>query len=65
MYRRVNWVVIELQARWVAAIFSNRLPIPSAAIQEMRLDVQRRIRAQISRPQFPHSDYFGIINDFN
>ncbi len=49
----------------MAAIFSNRLPIPSAAIQEMRLDVQRRIRAQISRSQFLHSDYLGIINDFN
>lgn len=64
MYRGAYWMIIELQARWIASIFSNRVPIPSVAEQEIGLDVERRVRAQEFRPQFPHGDYVGMINDF-
>jgi hypothetical protein len=33
MYRDVYWVIIELQTRWIDAIFSNRLSILPDAVQ--------------------------------
>ncbi|CAF1197854.1 unnamed protein product [Adineta ricciae] len=63
MYRGVFWAVAELQARWVASIFAGLLPSPSIAAQQIGLEVERTVRAQQPRPQFPHSDYVGLIND--
>jgi hypothetical protein len=63
MYRGPFWAIIELQSRWVAAIFSGRLLTPSITVQQLGLDMERRIRAQQPRPQFPHADYVGAIND--
>ena len=63
MYRGIYWGCVELQARWVAAIFSDRQSIPSSDIQQKGLDLERRMRDQHSRPQLPHSDYVGHLND--
>jgi len=63
MYRGPFWATIELQSRWVAAIFSGLLSIPSIATQRIGLDMERRIRDQQPRPQFPHGDYVGNADD--
>ena len=63
MYRGVYWTIIELQARWVAAIFSGRSTGPSLEEQQDGLDLEHRVRAQDPRPQFPHVDYVGMAND--
>jgi hypothetical protein len=63
MYRGPFWAIIELQSRWVAATFSGLLSTPSIAVQQIGLDMERRVRAQQPRPQFPHNDYVGIIDD--
>jgi hypothetical protein len=48
MCRNVSWMIIKLQARWVATIFAGLLPTPSIALQQTGL----RIGVQPSRPQF-------------
>jgi len=63
MYRGPFWPIIELQSRWVAAIFSGLLPIPSIATQQEGLDIERQIRAQQPRPQFSHTDFVGFADD--
>jgi hypothetical protein len=63
MYRGPFWPIIELQSRWVASIFSGLSIIPSISTQKSGLDLERRIRAQQPRPQFPHFDYIGLAND--
>jgi hypothetical protein len=63
MYRGPFWAIIELQSRWVAATFSGLLSTPSIAVQQTGLYMERRIRDQQPRPQFPHNDYVGVVND--
>lgn len=63
MYRGVYWAIIELQARWVAAIFSGLSTGPSLEEQQDGLELEHRVRAQDPRPQFPHADYVGMAND--
>jgi len=63
MYRGPFWAIIELQSRWVAAIFSGLSLIPSIETQQIGLDIERRIRAQQPRPQFPHTDLVGHADD--
>lgn len=63
MYRGPFWAIIELQARWVASIFSGLSSIPSIQIQQAGLDMEHRIRSQQPRPQFPHSDFVGYADD--
>jgi hypothetical protein len=62
MYRGPFWAIIELQSRWVASIFSGLSNIPSIATQQSGLDLERRIRAQQPRPQFPHNDFIGLAD---
>ncbi|UJR13464.1 hypothetical protein I4U23_000478 [Adineta vaga] len=62
MYRGTFWAIIELQARWVASTFAGLLSLPSITTQQIGLEVEQRIRAQQPRPQFPHSDYVGVLN---
>ena len=60
------FAVIDLQARWVAAVMTGRLPAPTidqmeaGVAEEMALTV-RGVRA---RPQFPHGDYVGLCLDY-
>jgi hypothetical protein len=63
MYRGPFWPIIELQSRWVAAIFSGLSLIPSIPTQQLGLDMEHRIRAQQPRPQFPHGDFVGGADD--
>ena len=63
MYRGAYWGIFELQARWVAEIFVGLRSAPSVGVQEEGLDLERRIRDQDPRPQYPHRDYVGVAND--
>ncbi|CAF4122176.1 unnamed protein product [Rotaria sordida] len=63
MQRGPLWPIIELQSRWVAGIFSGLLSTPSITQQQIGLNMERRIRDQQPRPQYPHGDFVGIIND--
>ena len=63
MYRGPYPGVIELQARWVAKVLSGQLPVPSVQVQHDGIALERRIRERVPRPQFPHSDYVGVMSD--
>lgn len=62
MYRGPYWGVVELQARYVAALFSNRLRFPSDDILRDGIKRELAIRNFRPRPQFPHPDNTGLIS---
>ncbi|CAF3040741.1 unnamed protein product, partial [Rotaria sp. Silwood2] len=63
MYRGSFWLIIELQSRCVASIFSGLISISSISLQKLGIDMEHHIGDQQPRPQFPHNDYIGIVND--
>ncbi|KDQ08536.1 hypothetical protein BOTBODRAFT_59266 [Botryobasidium botryosum FD-172 SS1] len=65
MYRGPYFGVIELQARWVAAVFSGRLPRPSEKAQLEGIELEKQLRDHVPRTQFPHSDYVGLMHDLS
>ncbi len=65
MYRGPFMGVIELQSRWISLIFSNQKSLPSAAIMEEGIRQEKENRDQKPRPQFPHGDYVGLIDDLS
>ncbi|CAM6129754.1 unnamed protein product [Calypogeia fissa] len=47
----------SVQSRWAAAIFAGLLaPIPDS-VQQEGIAVERKLKAQIPRPQYPFADY--------
>jgi cation diffusion facilitator CzcD-associated flavoprotein CzcO len=62
MYRAPFWGVIELQARYVAALFTNRLPFPTDDTFSYGINRQRAIRNFKPRLQFSHPDYVGLMS---
>ncbi len=64
MYRGPFFGVIELQARWAAAIFSGVLPPVPESVQQEGIALEKRIRIQTPQPQFPHWDYVGFADAF-
>jgi cation diffusion facilitator CzcD-associated flavoprotein CzcO len=62
MYRSPFWGVIELQARYVAALFSDRLSLPSDDALRDGINRERAIRSFQPRLQFSHPDYVGLIS---
>jgi dimethylaniline monooxygenase (N-oxide forming) len=63
MYRGPFMGVMELQARWISLIFSKQKPLPSVATMEEGIRQEKENREQKPRPQFPHGDYVGLIDD--
>lgn len=61
-YRGPYFAIIELQARWVAGVFSGRLPNPSP--EEKLAGVQQcsQIRSMYPRPQFPFPEYVSFAD---
>jgi dimethylaniline monooxygenase (N-oxide forming) len=57
MYRGPYFGIIELQARWVAALISNAIKMPSPDIHASYIETEHGIRKLKPRPQFPHGDY--------
>ncbi|WP_086828875.1 NAD(P)/FAD-dependent oxidoreductase [Allokutzneria sp. NRRL B-24872] len=60
LYRGPYFGVVELQARWAAAVLTGALPTPSG--MDAGLLRQREIRQLRPRPQFPHGDYVGMAD---
>ncbi|SDM16902.1 flavin-containing monooxygenase [Allokutzneria albata] len=60
LYRGPYFGVMELQARWAAAVLTGALPRPSG--MRAGLERQLEIREQRPRPQFPHGDYVGMAD---
>ncbi len=63
MYRGPYMGVIELQAKWIGLVFSNQKKLPSSEIMQEGIQQEKAIREQQPRPQFPHADYVGFIDD--
>ncbi len=57
MYRGPYFGVMELQARWAAAVLAGKLPRPDPLDLEHAVAAERAIRDVRPRPQFPHADY--------
>ena len=55
--------IMEAQARWAAAVFSGRADLPPKEDMLEGVEVDRQIREQQPRPQLPHADYVGIMDD--
>ncbi|CAM6103566.1 unnamed protein product [Calypogeia fissa] len=49
--------IMELQSRWAAAIFAGLVPPIPDSVQQEGIAVERKLRAQIPRPQYPFADY--------
>ncbi|KAF8335361.1 uncharacterized protein EI90DRAFT_3048058 [Cantharellus anzutake] len=63
MYRGPYMGVVMLQSHWVAGVFSGKLQGPTAEELARGLSAEKALRDTFPRPQFPHSDYVGILND--
>lgn len=57
MYRGPYFGIIELQARWVAALISEAISVPSPETHASYIENEHSIRRLRPRPQFPHGDY--------
>jgi dimethylaniline monooxygenase (N-oxide forming) len=62
LYRGPYFGVIELQARWAAAVLSGQLAPPSPAQLRTGLARELAIRRLRPRPQFPHGDYVELAD---
>ena len=62
MYCAPYWGVIELQARYIAALFSNRLPFPTDDTFRNGINKQRAFRNFRPRLQFSHPGYVSLMN---
>ncbi|MDB0544469.1 NAD(P)-binding domain-containing protein [Ralstonia solanacearum] len=60
MYKVPTFAVIELQARWVSAIFANQIQAPDPAAMQTYISEERELRCAVSKPQFPHGDLVGL-----
>src|SRR5258708_3648946 len=63
MYRGPFMGVVMLQSQWVAEVFSGKRPGPSPDELAHGLSMEKMLRDTIPRPQFPHSDYVGLLHD--
>jgi cation diffusion facilitator CzcD-associated flavoprotein CzcO len=61
MYRGPYWGIMDLQARMVAELWSQRYN-PSNDTLSHAMEVARQIRSHTPRAQFPHFDYIGYTD---
>jgi dimethylaniline monooxygenase (N-oxide forming) len=61
LYRGPFFAVLELQARWAAAVLSDELSLPIERQMRDGLADEVRIRGAHPRPQFPQ-DYIGLAD---
>jgi dimethylaniline monooxygenase (N-oxide forming) len=62
MYRGPYYAIMELQARWATMVFTEQARLPSEAEMLAGIDIEKRVRIQAPRPQFPHADYVGLAD---
>ncbi|CAM9749616.1 unnamed protein product [Ectocarpus sp. 12 AP-2014] len=60
IYRGPYFGVIELQARWIARMWSGAVPMPTEAESAAALQESRSVRTATPRPQFP-TDYVDMM----
>jgi hypothetical protein len=63
-YRGAYFAVIELQARYLAALFAGEKEWPSKETMQKGVHTEESIRFAKSRPQFPHGDYGGLVEGY-
>jgi dimethylaniline monooxygenase (N-oxide forming) len=63
LYRGPFFGIIELQARWAAALVAGAVPRPSAASAQAGIDREIAIRSRRPRPQFPHGEYVAFADE--
>ena len=61
-YRGSFFAIMELQARWVAGVFSENIAPLSQGDLMTGLEKARGIRTAIPRPQFPYGDYVDFAD---
>ncbi|TFK53697.1 hypothetical protein OE88DRAFT_1272174 [Heliocybe sulcata] len=66
LYRGPYFAVIELQARYLAALFAGEKGWPSEAEMRAGVEQERQIRELVRdrKRQFPHSDYGGLVETY-
>ncbi|CAM6085258.1 unnamed protein product [Calypogeia fissa] len=52
--------IMELQARWAAAIFAGVLPPIPDSVQQEGIALERMMKDHRPRPQFPHGEYVNF-----
>jgi dimethylaniline monooxygenase (N-oxide forming) len=62
MYKGPFFAVMELQARWFAAILTGQCAAPDRGVMMAGLAQEMHIREVGPRPQFPHGDYVGLAD---
>jgi dimethylaniline monooxygenase (N-oxide forming) len=62
LYRGPYFGVIELQARWAAALIAGAVPMPSPETVEAGLQRERHLRLRHPRPQYPHGEYVDFAD---
>lgn len=61
VYRGPYFPVMEMEARWIAAILSGQIKLPGNQSYNVQLQIERDIRNQDPRPDFPRRDYPGFM----
>jgi dimethylaniline monooxygenase (N-oxide forming) len=61
-YRGPFFAIMELQARWVAGVFSGDIEPPSKDDLMSGIEKARSIRSAMPRPQFPYGDYVDFAD---
>lgn len=74
MLRGPYFGTMELQARLAFHVFTNRVEAPTPSQMNDGIEIERKIRVQTPRPQFPHGNYVafsdmlakeaGVLPDF-
>jgi dimethylaniline monooxygenase (N-oxide forming) len=62
LYRGPYFGIMELQARWACAVFSEDREPPTSAAIRRGIEEEMRIRNMSPRPQFPHGDYVNLAD---
>ncbi|EPQ56961.1 hypothetical protein GLOTRDRAFT_137413 [Gloeophyllum trabeum ATCC 11539] len=66
LYRGPYFAVIEMQARYVAALIAGEKEWPREAEMREGVEKERRVRefTRDGKRQFPHSDYGGLVEGY-
>jgi len=63
MYRGPYFAAIELQARWVAAVFCGSVNEPSSTEKKIGIEKELKLREIKPRPQFPRPNYVYMCDE--